>query len=302
MRLTGRAHPVLLIGGREMSALLDETLPGLDLGRIRHIPAVESRFDYVSTGGRRLGAALYVAQVFEGEGCTPVIGRAGAMVLGRCPMTVGGTEVEVHVLGDPDLFSNHGMRLGDNALIARDLIADLAGEGRVIVDYSRRNWLVEARSHTHPDRTWADLARFFAFPFTLLWVGAGLTLALFIWRGSLRFGPVTGGAAALAASKSVMIGARARLMRLSGQDGAMLKAYAHARVASAAHHVLGPAHAGEAKPALLRFAERRDPALAARLRDALARIEALPDHLPPEAAIAIVDDLETLLEQLNDDT
>ena len=302
MRLTRLSHPILLIGGQDTAELLRDALPGTSLGRVRHVAAVQNDFAYSAEDGRQLTAQLYVAQTFEGDDCTALIGRVGAMVLGQCPMRVDGETIDVHVLADPDLFNNHGLRLGDNALIARDLIADLAGEKRVIVDYSRDNWLVEARSYTHADRTWADLARFFAFPFTLLWLGAGATLALFVWRGSLRFGPLADGETALVASKSVMLGARARLMRLTGQDGALLGSYAHARIAAVAHRALGPHRGGEVEPALLRYAERRDPDLAARLSDLLDRINRLPASQTPEAAIAYVDELETLLEQLSDDT
>lgn len=302
VRLTGLAHPVLLIGGRDTASVLSDLLPGSDLGRVRHIAAVQNDFDYTASDGRRLTAQLYVAQTFEGEDCSPIVGRVGAMVLGRCPAKFGGETIDVHVLADPDLFNNHGLRLGDNALIARDFVAELAGENRVIVDYSQDNWLVEEVTYDHPDRTWADLARFFAFPFSLLWLGAGLTLALFIWRGSARFGPMAEGEEALAASKTIMIGARARLMRLSGQDGALLHAYARARVASVAHRLLGPKRSGETEAALLRFAARRDPALAERLASVLSRIRNLPAYQTPETAIAYVDELETLLEQLNDDT
>lgn len=303
VRYTGLAHPILLISGRDTSRLLGDLTGLRDIAPVRHIPAVQTEFAYTSTDGRRLNAQLYVAQTMAGEGCDPVIGRRGAMILGLCPMSTSEGVVDVHVLADPDLFSNHGLRLGDNAEIARDLLGDLAGEKRILVDYSRDNWLVEAATYTHPDRTWADLKRFFTYPFSLLWLGAVLTLGLFLWRGGPRFGPVEReGGTALAASKSVMIGARARLMRLTGQDGALLGAYAQARVASVTHRLLGPHQTGPDEAALMTLARRSNPALAVRLEEALERIHALPATLSAEVAITYVDELEHILEQLSDDT
>lgn len=302
LRLTGLAHPVLLIDRRDTSALLDDVLFRPARSRVTHIPRVFNEFSYEATDGTDLQAELYVAQTFDAGGCEPLVGQAGEIVLGRCALGPGGDGQEIYILSDPDLLNNHGLRLGDNARIARDVIASLAGDRRVIVDYSQDNWLVAEDSYDHPDRTWADLARFFAYPFTILWVAGGLILALFIWRGSVRFGPVTDSATELAASKSVMIGARARLMRLTGQDGALVGAYVRARLAAAAAHHLGPQEAGRGEQALLRYARRRDPDLADRLEDRLARLRQLPPHLAAEAAIEHVDEFERLLEQLSDDT
>ena len=302
MRLTGLAHPILLAGARESQSALSGVVLDFSVAPVSHIPVPYFDFEYREFFGTQLTARFYVAQVFKGDGCKPIIGRKGTMVLGRCALPIGDGERFVYVLSDPDLLNNHGLRLGDNAEIARDFISDIAGEKRVIVDYSRDNWLVEESTYDHPDRTWADLARFFGPPFTLIWLGAALTMGLFLWRGGLRDGPLAGGSTVLGASKSVMIGARSRLMRLTGQDGALVKEYAAARISVLAHRLLGPNQSGQDEVALLRFAERRDPALKVALENVFQRIRALPDNLMAEAAIEHVDELETLLEQLTDDT
>ena len=302
MRLAGVAHPSLLIDPADASTVLGQVRGrARDLaGVVRHVPKPFSEFDYSASDGRSLRAQLYLAQTFDGAGCRPEIGRPGAMILGLCPLDAEG-ERWVHVLSDPDLMDNHGLRLGDNAEIARDLVGRLADGGRVIVDYSDEVWLVEARGYDHPERTWADLARFFAFPFSLLWLAAGATLALFLWRGGVRVGPVIEGRTALAASGAVRLGARARLMRRTGQDGALLRAYAQARLGAAAHALVGPRSHEPAETTVLRAAGRRDADLARRLGALLDRIRAAAPDLPPEAAIAHVDELETLLTRLTDD-
>lgn len=302
VRLTGLAHPILLIDRREVSGLLNDLVPGSVQARVTHIPRVFNDFDYTTSEGRALTAQLYVAQTFQGRGCEPIIGQQNGIILGLCPASLGNETKQVYILSDPDLLNNHGLRLGDNAWIARELIADLAGEQRVIIDYSRENWLVQEYAYDHPDRTWADLARFFSYPFTILWVAAALVLALFLWRGGIRFGPVNDVSRELAASKSVMIGARARLMRLTGQDGALVGAFARARIAAVSQRVLGPGEASRGENGLLRFARRRNPKLAAKIEETLTRMSGLPAHMTPEAAIEQVDELEHLLEQLSDDT
>ncbi|SFH74045.1 hypothetical protein [Albimonas pacifica] len=303
MRLTGVAHPDLLIDPADVSRLLERVLgrPAAAAGAIGQATAPFSDFAYRGADGRTLTARLPLARTFEGAGCRPEIGRPGAMILGLCPTELADGEGWVHVLSDPDLLNNHGLRLGDNARIARDLVGRLADGRRVIVDYSLETWLTAERGRGSPARTWADLARFLAFPFSLLWLGAGATLALFVWRGAVRAGPAADGEARRPPSRAAMLGARARLMRLTGQDGALVQAYAQARIGSTARRLLGPRGPEPAETAVLRLARRRDAALGKRLAALLGRIRAAPPDLPPEAAVACVDELEILLERLNDD-
>lgn len=300
MRLTGLSHPALLVEDDGLEAAL-KSLTGTTRNVMR-IGVPFTDFDYIGPDEDRLRARLYVAQVFDGPDCEPLIGTRGQMVLGSCP--IDGSDQRLLVLSDPDLLNNHGLRLGDNAQIAHALFSTLAGQGQILIDYSERNWIVERETDSANTRTWSDLARFFEPPFTAMWVSAALILALLLWRASLRYGPVIEERSEIEASKRHAITAQARLLRLTGQDGALLADYAQARLASVAYRLFGPAGARAAgdREDILQQLARHHPQMAVRLRAVLETIDTLPARLPAREAIKHVDALETILETITHDT
>ncbi|MEM6620446.1 MAG: hypothetical protein AAF631_14275, partial [Pseudomonadota bacterium] len=155
------------------------------------------------------------------------------------------------------------------------------------------------------ERTWSDLLRFFEYPFSILWVGAALAFGLAVWRGGLRFGPLPAVPTGPGSGGQLAIAAQARLLRLTGQDGAILSDYAAARLAAVANARFGPAAAragGGAETAIVRHLRRKDPPTGAALEDALERIRALPPAIPATEAIAHVDAFEKILEKIDHDT
>lgn len=308
MRLTGIAHPVLLIDQGKIRDTLGEITGGgaadLVYGRT---PFTE--FSYRSTDGATLEARLYAAQMFRKEGCDPIIGTSEAMILGSCPLPADaqsdedGARDRVLVLSDPDLLNNHGLRLGDNAQIAADFLSSQTDEGNIVIDYSRISWLRDPFQEPVRERTWADLSRFFGPPFLILWLGAGFLLTLFLWRAALRYGPVLRERTTLGSGKALAIEARARLMRLSGQDGALVHEYAAARISAVAAALFGPSHARHyaSEDEFLSFADRRHPDKAVRLRSVLAEIRRLPARIHAAEAIHLIDEFEQVLEQITHD-
>ncbi|MGL4237350.1 hypothetical protein [Tabrizicola sp.] len=300
MRLTGLAHPALLVERDRLDGIL-QYLTGEQSIRVNYSRQVFTALPYQDATGAELRAEIYAAQLFDSTGCDPIIGSGRETLLASCP--VAGSYETVFVLSDPDLLNNHGLRLGQNAAIARDFLAGVAGDGTVLIDYSRDNWFFSTDEPIQRDRTWADLLRFFEPPFLALWLGAGMMLALVLWRSLRRAGPVAHVADA-GTGKMQAIQARARLMRLTGQDGAMMGDYAHARIAATAARLVGPGHArqiGE-EHAFVRFVARRRKDLADRLEAALARLHALPATISATAAIHHVEDLEQILELIANDT
>lgn len=302
MRLTGLGHPILLSeprgAERTLRDLTGEARPRLRLSRT---PFTE--FTYETVAGGRLEAQIYAAQMLQAPGCDPLIGERGLMLVAECPLD--GSDGRVLVVSDPDLLNNHGLRLGDNARIARDLLTARAGGGTIMIDYSSDNWLRdEADTGVVRERTWADLLRFFDPPFLYLWLGAGVALALALWRSAMRYGPVRADAMGPGAGKSLAIAARARLMRLADQDGALLGEYAKARIGAVAGQIFGPAHARHyaREDSFLGYVERRHPRHAPALANVLDSIHALPARTPAAQAISHVDELERVLEQIGHDT
>ncbi len=300
MRLTGIAHPALLVNADRIDTIL-QRLTGARSARVYRSREVFTELPYQDAGGAEIKTQLYVAQLFDSTGCDPIIGSGQKTLLASCP--ISGSDLSVLILSDPDLLNNHGLRLGQNAALARDFFTSFAEAGTVLIDYSRDNWFAEDDAPVQRDRSLADLLRFFEPPFLALWLGAGLLLTLVLWRSFRRAGPV-----AVAKDREMgklqAIGARARLMRLTGQDGAMLADYASARIASTAARLVGPGHArqiGEER-AFLRFVARRRADLADRLEATLTRLHALPRRVPATTAIHHVEDLEQILELIANDT
>jgi hypothetical protein len=299
MRLTGIAHPALMVEEARLNDLL-RTLTGERSIQVSRIRQVFTSLPYRSQAGSQMAAELYAAQLFDGSACEPIIGRGTETLLASCP--VAGSDRTVLILSDPDLLNNHGLRLGQNAEIARDFLVSAAGEGSLVIDYSRDNWLASPEEPIERERTWADLLRFFQPPFLALWIGGAVTLGLVLWRSFRRAGPLAR-AKASGGGKLQAIRARARLMRLTGQDGALLADYAAARIAATAARLVGPGHArqiGE-EQAFLRYLARRRPDLAARLEDIIGRLKSLPARIPANVAIQHVEDLEQILELIAND-
>jgi hypothetical protein len=304
MRLTGRAHPVLISEADGSASPLNKLMKDNDTELV-FAEKPFSEFSYRSSEGEDLQAEIYSAQMFKSKDCIPIIGKEDAMLLADCPLRSSGdtSGARVYVLSDPDLLNNHGLRLGDNAKIALDFLGSKADDRNIVIDYSRSVWLRDPSSEPERERTWADLLRFFEQPFLTLWISAGLVLLLALWRAALRYGPIRPDASAPGASKSLAVRARARLMRLSGQDGALAREYAAARIAATAEALFGVAHARHyaSEDEFLKYADRRHPAQAPRLRGILSEIRALPAHLPASEAIHHIDKLEQVLEHITHD-
>lgn len=238
-RLVRVAYPLLLGDIAATNRIAEQIQVGL--GALITPANFNERFEYQSQTGKRLQAVLYAPQLFTSEGCEPIIGSAERILLGKCQWN-GVDDRPVYVLTDPDLFSNHGLALGDNAKIAADLFAELAGDKEVVVDYSTDLWLIGNRTGPpRPERTWSDLGQYFQPPFTALWVSFVLALALTLWRSWVRFGvaaPSTEGAPS--AAKQAAIEAKARLLRLGGHDQALMSARIEQRLSAVVLDIFGP--------------------------------------------------------------
>ncbi|MCF2903861.1 hypothetical protein L0666_02580 [Octadecabacter sp. CECT 8868] len=300
MRLTGLAHPILLINRTRVEDTLND-LPFEGGAHLDYAPKAFSEFTFETGSQSARTAVIYSAQTFAAQGCAPIVGTHSAMILGSCALMNG---TKVFVLSDPDLINNHGLLQGDNAFIIRDFVAQTVGTQQVIIDYSRDDWLTRDSEGLQRERTWADLKRFFSPPFTLMWAGLLIAVVLILWRAALRFGPLLPTKDRLGASKMKAIGARARLMRLAGRDGALVVEYSKARLAATASELVGAAHGNQiSKPeAFLAYAQRRHPRYAMALTEALNTISSLPQNASAAQAMAAAASLDTILEHITHDT
>jgi hypothetical protein len=254
-------------------------------------------------GNPSLTPLIHHPQVMRaGAGCTPIIGTRDAMLMGECRFDLNKNRrgaAPYWVLSDPDLLNNHGLSHGDNAAIAAQFLVQISDGGDIVIDETNDYWTLA--KDTARERSWSDLARFFGPPFVALWAGLAVLAVLMLWRGAVRHGaPLPNGTAGPGAAKAVAVDATARLLRLSGHDGALLAAWAEQRLARAAMQILGPHRKMTADPGaqLVAWLGRRNPGAAQSLQDAIAGIRAAPTDAGGPGALRLLDEFERQLEQV----
>ena len=252
------------------------------------------------------GITLYRPQLFTltsvTGACSPHVTLPEGVLIVRCEQDDG---LPVHILSDPDLINNHGLALGNNAAVARDIIAGLIGSapGTVYVDTS-----TEIQLALHPEdareirpRTVEDVSRYLTYPFSLIWLGAALCFVIMLWRGLIRFGPprrVDEGQ--IAASKTASIAAKGYLMRLAGDDRSLLRAFVTEKMQALGRETLGKQ--AQTDPARLMarlhvIAPRGAPAL----QKVLTAVDAIPDGISATDLALLADRFEQTYRSIRDE-
>ncbi len=171
-----------------------------------------------------------------------------------------------------------------------------------MIDYTTWGWPDDDTKDR--EREWSDLLRFFDYPFGVLWAGFAGLAALVLWRAWVRFGaPIKLFDDGPGAARVVSIAATARLLRLSGHDGALLAAHVTQRLQFAAAELLG-AHRPEQSDPLQQVADwigRRDAAYADALRHASHEAQSVDPGAPTAEVVRRLETFETLLAQVLDD-
>lgn len=293
MRLSGKAHPTLALPDPAQGNVQRPAgWPGA--GGVTYAGVAFGEYRVLNGAARGLGATLYYPQIRWNSGCRPIIGEYAHMILGECERH----GAKYWLLSDPDLLNSHGLRLGDNAEIALRLLPELAGGKTILLDYTTYVWMgrgerggstvePESRNTNSNSRDDRGLERLFAYPLSLLWAGVGILLFLVLWRGLSRFGPAIAiEESAVGASKEASIVARARLLRLSGHDGDLLRAHLGDRLQALVEGVLGGGWAGGVDPLdlIVSVVRRRDAALASEFREAVLEVRGLEPAAHPGIA------------------
>jgi hypothetical protein len=259
--------------------------------------------------GARLPAAaiaLYQARLFDRETlpgtCTEIAGIASGALAITCRNDANYPPTTF--LSDPDLMNNHGLSLGENSRFAPAILALLAdGDDRpVYLDRDPDFQLLtdEEDERVDYDRGSTELGRLVDYPFSVFWFLLAVSLGIAFWRGAIRFGPAVRAADRLddQASKTAAIEAKARLLRVSGQDQRMVADFVRTRLRDHEIRVAGnradPGGEGRLKKLLL----QRDPALATRFFD-VADILTGQQGLPPAELMRQVTMFKDLDERVN---
>ena len=266
--------------------------------------------------GETQDVALYHAQLFRRDRlsafCTEIIGLPDGALLIDCADN-GDDLARAYYLSDPDLLNNHGLSLAENASFAADMIRTLRkieapGETRpVYLDTATELQLIttdDVDEAQYYDRGQTEFARFFEYPLSVLWVLAGVILALAGWRGLRRFGPpVRPVEDTLEQSKIVGIDAKARLLRISGNDGRMVGEFVRARLDLLAETAFGaaatPALADPTHEQLFKFLARRDAAVCAQFRTVSTDLITQGATMPQRDLYRMLETFRDLLERLS---
>ena len=250
-------HPELLIAHSSANRLTAQL--GSTIGRLLRDAETAEMTGTMPSGDTYL---LHYPQTLQNSSCVPIIGTTEALLLGRCKLN----RREFWVLSDPDLLNNHGLSQGDNAAAALDWLPDLAAdEGEIVVDVSTSIWTYQRGPEQQ--RSWNDLARFFAYPFSVIWWSFGCLAGLIFWRAWRRYGaadPRSDEEEGLQASRLVSMDTKARLLRLTGRDGALVRTYIDGRLDTLADEILGPqrGRGDKGRDHLIAAIARRSPHLA----------------------------------------
>lgn len=260
--LTGIAHQQSLIPTVDLGVILRQIgLEGTSVTR-----ATAEFWTEAPENGSSV--SLFHAQLFNPktlpEGCGTVVPFDLLALVVSCPLE--GADHLVYFVSDPDVLNNHGLGVGENARFAVDLVSGLRdGDGDIYVDLSP-DLLVEVdRFDERQDyeRNYDQLARLFSYPFSLLWAALLIVLSVLFWRGAVRFGPIQRLIApSREQSKRAAIAAKARLLRLSGNDGRLVSDFVRAQLQELATRRFGRDLGQGAEERFLALLARSDPALA----------------------------------------
>ncbi len=257
---------------------------GFETGKIKLLSPDELS-DFRFTGE----LALYGPQTISTEShadpmCKPVVGFGSQTVIARCRYAWN-SPLSFWLLTDPDILNNHGAGNGDNFRFASRLVAHLAAGKPILVDGTSRIFTETYSRPAERSRSFADLARFFAWPFTMAWIALIIVCLFTLWHAWRRIGPVIDREKdeAIDASKATAVEASVAILRGVDRRGAndlqLAFAFVTQRMDALVRDVFGTSRkAGqEGEKQFFSALRRRDPTLAENL-------ETVRSNLSPNAA------------------
>ena len=253
--------------------------------------------------------ALFHAQTFAPETlpehCTPdVLFEREALVI-RCDPTLDALPFPIWFVADPDLLNNHGLAVADNARFGTDYLASLRSDPQkpIYVDTSpdlltRLDVTDEGQTY---ERGGEELSRFLQYPFSVFWAMFLVVVAVTYWRGAFRFGPVlTADTPAWDQSKGAAIAAKSRLLRLSGNDGAIVADFVTEHLRTLSRDYLGHEHPDDGGKRFFQVLSRRDTPLANELSDVATRLTRDAHALTPAELNRLLKTYHALLKKVID--
>jgi hypothetical protein len=252
------------------------------------------------------GITLYRPQLFlpksvRGD-CRPHLTLPQGVLIARCDQRSG---VPYFILSDPDLLNNHGLSLNGNADAAIDVISDMVGshEGTVYLDTAPDILLAQdptVQREVRP-RTIEDVSRFLTYPFSLILIGAGISFLILLWRGLIRFGPPRQtNEGHISASKTASITAKGYLLRLAGDDRAVLQDYVAEKMKTLGNDTMGK-QAQMDQPKLIARLRNIAPRTTPQLEGALGTIQQIDTDTSSADLARLAEKFEDIYRRLRDE-
>ena len=294
----GIAHEVTLISDTSMNRLLGQ----IDLTGAR-IRRAGPEFLTLRDAGQN--AALFHAQGIDPSSvpstCRSELQTQKLALLLICQFD---DPHETWIVTDPDLLNNHGLRNGDNAGLALSLLRDRLGDDTRDIYLDTSPQLLTAYEENEDERrdyerSPTDLGRYFDYPFNVLWAMLFIVLGVLYWRGARRFGPIMqADDQGRDISRRAAISAKARLLRLSGNDGQMVADFVRAQLQDLTQQTFGPDLGAAGQKRFFAHLARRDATLARDFEMTAQTLMAQAATLPRTELSRQLTQYKTLLEKV----
>lgn len=180
-----------------------------------------------------VGPTLATPQFVVAEALTPLISSEQGILLGE--LLIG--ERRMWILSDPDILSNHGLGLGDNAALTKRLIDDLRPPGGAVIFDETIHGFQQSLSL---------LRAMFELPFvvpTIMFLAAAIVL---LWAAGERFGAPIPSLRSLRPGKTALIDNTSSLLRYGGHDREILRRYQSVVIQDVARRLHAPRDLDEA--------------------------------------------------------
>jgi len=166
-------------------------------------------------------------QLMTGGDLTPIVASDQGILVGERD----NFGHKVWILSDPDVLSNHGLGLGDNAVFITRLIEALRPEGGVVIfDETVHGFHQEPSLKNHV----------LQLPYIVVVLMAGVTIAVMIWATIGRFGAPVPLARSIATGKSELINNTASLLYYGGHGAEILQRYFTVMLRQSARQIHAP--------------------------------------------------------------
>lgn len=158
-------------------------------------------------------------QLIVSSDMVPLLGTAGGILLGELSRE---DEQKIWVLADPDVLSNQGLGLGDNAALMVSVIDQLRMSGN---SDPRAPLIIDELIHglkPVDNSVWAML---FRFPYVIVAILAAVSALMLVLAGAGRFGPPLTPKEELDFGKASLIANSVRFLDFAGHHREILKNY-----------------------------------------------------------------------------